>query len=136
MKTKKNLLAGIVAAVSLAALATAGPALAQTPGIKRTELQRHDLSTSGREVIQSRIDFEPGAAFGKHSHPGEETIYVLEGELVYEVEGQPPVTLKAGQVLFIPSGTVHAARNAGSRKGAELATYTVEKGKPLLTLVK
>ncbi len=134
MKKKKNVLAGALAALGLAALAV--PALAQTPGIKRTELQRHDLSVPGREVVQSRIDFDPGAAFGKHSHPGEETIYVLEGSLEYEVEGKPPVTLKAGDVLFIPAGTVHAARNVGRRKGAELATYTVEKGKPLLTLVK
>jgi len=108
----------------------------QQPGIKRTDLQRHDLSAPGREAIQVRVDFAPGAAFGKHTHPGEEIIYVLEGSLVYEVEGKPPVTLKAGDVLFIPAGTVHAAKNVGSGNGAELATYIVEKGKPLLTLVK
>jgi quercetin dioxygenase-like cupin family protein len=136
MKKKKNFLVGAFAIVGLAALTTSGPALAQQSGINRTELQRHDLSEPGREAVQVRIDFDPGAAFGKHSHPGEEIIYVLEGLLEYEVEGQPPVTLKAGEVLFIPAGTVHAARNVGRRKGAELATYTVEKGKPLLTLVK
>jgi quercetin dioxygenase-like cupin family protein len=136
MKKKKNFLVGTIAAVGLVLITSSGPALAQQSGVRRTELQRHDLGVAGREVIQSRIDFDPGAAFGKHSHPGEEIIYVLEGSLEYEVEGQPPVTLKAGEVLFIPAGTVHAARNVGRRKGAELATYTVEKGKPLLTLVK
>jgi quercetin dioxygenase-like cupin family protein len=135
-KMKKNFLAGAIAIVGLAAFTIPDPASAQQPGVRRTELQRHDLGVAGREVVQSRIDFDPGAAFGKHSHPGEEIIYVLEGLLEYEVEGQPPVTLKAGEVLFIPAGTVHAARNVGRRKGAELATYTVEKGKPLLTLVK
>jgi quercetin dioxygenase-like cupin family protein len=105
-------------------------------GIKRTDLQRHDLSAPGREAIQVRVDFDPGAAFGKHTHPGEEIIYVIEGTLEYEVEGKPPVKLKAGDVLFIPAGTVHAAKNVGSSNGAELATYIVEKGKPLLTLVK
>jgi quercetin dioxygenase-like cupin family protein len=75
-------------------------------------------------------------AFPKHSHPGEEIIYVLEGSLEYEVEGKPPVTLKAGDVLFIPAGTVHSARNVGSGLGSELATYIVEKGKPLVALVK
>ncbi|HEX8529173.1 MAG TPA: cupin domain-containing protein [Cytophagales bacterium] len=134
MKKKKNFLTGTLAALGLAALSV--PALAQQPGVRRTELQRHDLGVPGREVVQSRIDFDPGAAFGKHAHPGEEIIYVLEGVLEYEVEGQPPVTLKAGEVLFIPAGTVHAARNVGCQKGAELATYTVRKGKPLLTLVK
>ena len=111
-------------------------AQAQQQGIKRTDLQRHDLSAPGREAIQVRVDFAPGAAFGKHTHPGEEIIYVLEGSLEYQVEGKPPVTLKAGEVLFIPAGTIHAAKNVGSGNAAELATYVVEKGKPLVTMVK
>jgi quercetin dioxygenase-like cupin family protein len=106
------------------------------PGIKRTDLQRHDLSVPGREVVQVRVELAPGVAFPKHTHPGEEIIYVLEGTWEYTVEGKPPVTLKAGDVLFIPAGTIHAAKNVGSGNGAELATYVVEKGKPLLTLVK
>jgi quercetin dioxygenase-like cupin family protein len=108
----------------------------QQPGIKRTDLQRHDLSFPGREVVQVRVDFAPGAAFGNHTHPGEEIVNVLEGTLEYSIEGKPPVTLKAGDVLFIPAGTIHAAKNVGKGNGAELATYIVEKGKPLLTLVK
>ena len=106
-------------------------ALAQQPGIKRTDLQRHDLSVPGREVIQVRVELAPGVAFPKHTHPGEEIIYVLEGSLEYEVQGKAPVTLKAGDVLFIPAGTIHAAKNVGKGNGAELATYIVEKGKPL-----
>ena len=106
----------------------------QQPGFNRTDLQQHDLSIPGREVIQVRVELAPGVASPKH--PGEEIIYVLEGSLEYEVEGKPPVTLKAGDVLFIPAGTVHAAKNVGSGSGAELATYIVEKGKPLLTVVK
>src|SRR5215218_6179892 len=111
-------------------------ARAQQPGSRRTDLQRHDLGVPGREVVQVRVDFDPGYAFPRHTHPGEEIIYVLEGTLEYQVEGKPPVTLKAGDVLFIPAGTIHAARNVGSGNGAELATYIVEKGKPLLSLVK
>ena len=109
---------------------------AQQPGVKRTDLQRHDLSVPGREVIQVRVDLDPGVAFPRHRHPGEEIVYVIEGSLEYEVEGKPPVTLKAGDVLFIPAGTIHAAKNVGSGNGAELATYIVEKGKPLVELVK
>ena len=108
----------------------------QQTGITRTELQRHDLSFKGREVIQVRIDFDAGTKFGKHSHPGEEIIYVIEGSLEYQVEGKPPVTLKAGEVLFIPAGTVHSAKNVGTIKAAELATYIVEKGKQLVVLKK
>jgi quercetin dioxygenase-like cupin family protein len=108
----------------------------QQSGIKRTDLLRHDLSVPGRELVQVRVDFAPGVAFGKHSHPGEEIAYVLEGSLEYQVEGKPPVTLKAGEALFIPAGTIHSAKNVGSGNGAELATYIVEKGKPLVVLAK
>ena len=111
------------------------PAKAPKEKIKRTELQRHDLSVTGREIVQVRIDFQPGASFGKHSHPGEEVIYVLEGTFEYEVEGKPTVTLKTGDVLFIPEGTIHAAKNVGTTSAAELATYIVEKGKQLVVLV-
>jgi quercetin dioxygenase-like cupin family protein len=109
---------------------------AQQPGVERTDLQRRDLSVSGREVVQVRVSFDPGAAFGRHRHPGEEIIYVLEGSLEYAIEGRPRATLKAGDVLFIPTGTVHSARNVGAIKAAELATYVVEKAKPLVELVK
>jgi quercetin dioxygenase-like cupin family protein len=101
----------------------------------RTDLQRHDLGIPGREVLQARVDFAPGAAFPRHTHPGEEIIYVLTGTLEYEVAGKA-VTLKAGDVLFVPHCVVHAARNVGSRPGAELATYVLEKGKPLTTIVE
>ena len=111
-------------------------ATAQQPGIKRTDLQRHDLSAPGREVVQVRVDLAPGVEFGKHTHPGEEIVYVIEGALEYAVEGKPTVTLKAGEVLFIPAGTIHAAKNVGRGNGAELATYIVEKGKPLVVMVK
>jgi len=111
-------------------------ALAQQTGIKRTDLQRHDLSVPGREVVQVRVELAPGVSFPKHSHPGEEIIYVLGGSLEYQVEGKAPVTLKAGDVLFIPAGTIHAAKSVGSGNGAELATYVVEKGKPLVVTVK
>jgi quercetin dioxygenase-like cupin family protein len=111
-------------------------AQAQQPGTKRTDLQRHDLSIPGREAIQVRVDIGPGEVAPRHKHPGEEIIYVLEGTLEYEVEGKPPVTLKAGDVLFIPYGTVHSAKNPGTVNAAELATYVVEKGKPLVELVK
>jgi len=111
-------------------------AQAQAPGITRNDLQRHDLSILGREAIQTVVAIAPGVTAPRHSHPGEEIIYVLEGLLEYQLDGQPPVTLKAGDVLFIPAGVVHSAKNVGSGNGAELATYVVEKGKPLVVLAK
>jgi quercetin dioxygenase-like cupin family protein len=127
---------GIIAAAAL--FVGSGLALhlaqAQPSGIGRTEALRHDLGEPGREIIQVRVDFAPGAAFGMHTHPGEEIAYVLEGALEYQFEGKPPITLKAGDSLFIPAGAPHAARHVGSGNAAELATYLVEKGKPLVVL--
>ncbi len=131
MRATGSLMAALIVGIGLALH------LAQAQqGFNRIDLQRHDLSVPGREAIQVRVEFDPGVVSPRHTHPGEEIIYVLEGSLQYEVEGKPPVTLKAGDVLFIPAGTIHAAKNVGSVKGAELATYIVEKGKPLLTVVK
>ena len=110
--------------------------VAQQAGTKRSDLQRHDLSAPGREVIQVRVDFDPGYVSPKHTHPGEEIIYVIEGTIEYQVEGKPTATYKAGEVLMVPAGTPHAAKNVGNVNAAELATYVVEKGKPLITLVK
>ena len=112
------------------------PAPQQLQGITRTDLQRHDLSAPGREVIQDRVDISPEAPAVRHTHPGEEIIYVLEGSLEYQVEGASPTTLNAGDVLMVPAETIHAVKNVGSGNAAELATYVVEKGKPLLTVVE
>lgn len=111
-------------------------AQSQQPQIKRTSLLQHDLSVPGREVVQVRVDFASQAAFPEHSHPGEEIAYVIEGSLEYQLDGKPPVTLKAGEVLFIPAGTIHSAKNAGSGNAAELATYIVEKGKPIVVMAR
>ncbi len=113
-----------------AILVASGTAAAQGQGVTRTDLQRHDLSIPGRETVQARIDIAPGVTAPWHRHPGEEVIYVLEGTLEYQLEGRRPVTLQAGQVLFVPSGVAHKAYNPGTTNGAELATYIVEKGKP------
>jgi quercetin dioxygenase-like cupin family protein len=133
MRTTRVVIVGVVIVASGLGLHMAR---AQQAGTRRIDLQRHDLSVPGREVVQTIVELDPGVTSSRHTHPGEEIVYVLEGApLEYEVEGRPPVTLKPGDVLFIPAGAVHAARNVGKRKGAELATYIVEKGKPLLTEV-
>jgi quercetin dioxygenase-like cupin family protein len=133
MKPTRTLaLAALVIATGLAL----DVAQAQFPGLKRTDLMRRDLSAPGREVVQVRVDFPPGLAAARHSHPGEELVYVIEGTFEYQLEGEPAVTLKAGDVLFIPAGKNHTAKNVGSGTGAELATYIVEKGKPIVVLAK
>ena len=131
---KTTLITGVAMLIAASALAP-DAARAQQPGSRRSDLQRHDLSAPGREVVQVRVDFDPGYVSPRHTHPGEEIIYVLEGTLEYHIGDQPPATVGPGDVLFVPAGTVHWVRNAGSGNGAELATYVVEKGKPLLTVV-
>lgn len=133
MKTSRTLVPAILVVAGALALHSVS---AQQQGVKRTELQRYDLSVPGREVIQVRVDLDPGVTFPLHSHPGEEIIYVLEGAWEYQIEGKGAMTLKAGDVLFIPAGVNHGAKNVGSGSGAELATYIVEKGKPLVVLAR
>jgi quercetin dioxygenase-like cupin family protein len=123
-----------IALIAFASIFTV--ALAQLPGLKRTDLMRNDLSAPGREVIQVLVEFEIGATAPRHSHPGEELVNVVEGVLEYRLEGRVPVILRAGQVLFIPDGTLHSVKNVGDGKAAELATYIVRKEKPLLVLEK
>ena len=83
-------------------------ARAQQMGITRIDLQRHDLSVPGREVVQTIVELAPGVRSSRHTHPGEEIVFVLEGApLEYQIEGRPTVTLKPGEVFFIPAGTAH-----------------------------
>jgi quercetin dioxygenase-like cupin family protein len=125
----------VVAVLIVASVLALHVAQSQQAGTKRTDLQRHDLSAPGREVVQVRVDFDPGYVAPKHTHPGEEIVYVIEGTLEYDIGGVV-TKVKAGDVLFVPAGTIHTAKNIGNDNGAELATYIVEKGKPLLTIVE
>ena len=119
--------------VTVAGFALTGALAAQQPAFKRTVLQQSDISVAGREVVSAVADFEPRATPGRHTHPGEEIGYVLEGTFLIEQEGKAPVTLKAGGSFLIPAGTIHNATNTGTGPGKILATYIVEKGKPLAT---
>ena len=132
---KLALTAGFVLAGTMGAWGLHGLNAQQPPGFTRTLLQSPDLSAQGRAAVVARVEFQPGAHIGKHTHPGEELGYVLEGTLTLEVEGKPPVTLKAGDVFFVEAGRVHAGTN-GNTPGKVLATYIVEKGKPLATAVQ
>ena len=108
-----------------------GTAVKIAPGLWRTNLQHYDLSVPGHEMIQSRVDIEPDSTPTRHTHPGEEIIYVLKGPLEYQIDGQPTKVYNAGGALTVPAGIIHAVRNAGTGTGT--ATDIAEKGKPLLT---
>ncbi|MBA5802809.1 cupin domain-containing protein [Rhizobium changzhiense] len=126
----------MIQAMALAlVLGGAAAAHAEQP-IQRTDLIKNDIDVPGHEVVQVRVDIAPGVLAPNHSHPGEEVAFVLEGTLEYQLEGRQPVTLKAGESLFIPTGVVHSAKNVGSGKASELATYIVRKGAPLVVPAK
>jgi quercetin dioxygenase-like cupin family protein len=134
---RTNLIAGGLTAV-LVASALAG-VRAQTPAapapFKRTVLQQADLSAPGREAVQALAEVQPGGASGRHTHPGEEIAYVLAGPIVIEIDGKPARTLQTGEVFLIPAGAVHNARNTGKGVAKVVATYVIEKGKPVATPV-
>ena len=118
---------------AIAVIAAISMAYAQQPAFKRTELQRGDLSVPGREAVTAVVEIPAGVAVGRHTHAGEEIGYILEGTVTVEVEGKAASTLKAGGVFLIPAGAIHNARNDGSGPARLVATYIVEKGKPLAT---
>ena len=120
----------VSAVLCVAALAAASLPQAQAPGIKRTLLQRGDVADN-REAVMGVAEIAPGAAAGRHTHPGIEVGMVLEGTSLLEVDGQAPRTLNAGDSYFIPAGVVHNATCTGDKATKVLATYVVEKGKPL-----
>ena len=126
----KKLIAVLVAVGGIGTLA------AQQPGFTRKLLQDQNLSVADRHAVQALAEFIPGGAAGRHTHPGEELGYVVEGTLELLIEGQPPRTVKAGESFFVPAGVVHDGRNIGSGSAKVLATYIVEKGKPVASPAK
>ncbi len=132
MKRARVIVAGITAVFLMGLFVRAD---AQAPTFKRTVLQQGDLSTPGREAVMALAEIQPNGASGRHTHPGEEVAYVLAGPMILEIDGKPAKTLQTGEVFLIPAGTVHNARNTGSGVAKVVATYVVEKGKPVATPV-
>jgi len=128
---KRATAVGIVIALS------AGVALvAQPSGFTRTPLQDQPISVAGHHGVTARVDIGPGVESGRHTHPGEEFGYVLEGALQLEIDARAPQTFKAGDVFFVPAGVVHNGRNTGSVKTMFVSTYVVENGQPLSASAK
>ena len=120
------------AVLALAVAIASGATLAQAPAIKRTILQRTDIGNN-MEVVLGLAEIAKGGSTGRHTHFGIETGYVLEGTSTLEVEGEAPRTIKAGDSYLIPAGKVHNATATGEGTAKVLATYAIEKGKPLAT---
>jgi len=133
MRHLKRVLAGVAFASFVATAIGAAAQAPAAPGFKRTPVQQGELSIPGRDVVQAVAEFSAGGESGRHTHPGEEIAYVLEGQISVEMQGKPAVVKKAGEGIIIPAGTVHNAKNTGQGVSRVLATYVVERGKPVAT---
>jgi quercetin dioxygenase-like cupin family protein len=119
-----------------AVIAVAGGLLAQNPGVTRTPVYKGEVSVPGREAIVARVAIAPGAEVGRHTHPGDEISYIIEGEVDLLIDGQPAQHFKAGDGFSIPGGKIHNARNTGKVPLKLAGIYVVEKGQPLATPAK
>ncbi len=117
-------------------LAAAVGVAAQQATFKRTVLQQADLSAPGREAVMALVEFPSGSSTGLHTHPGEEISFVEAGPFVLEIDGQPPRTLQTGESFIVPAGRIHNGHPAPGASAKVVATYVVEKGKPVSTPAK
>ena len=131
IRTPRRRRTALVAAVGATLALAAGALLAQSTGITRTMVGKADVSVPGREAVVARVEVAPGSRAGRHTHPGDEISYILEGEAELIVEGQPTRVVKAGESFVVPAGVVHDAHNAGDKPIKLVGVYVVEKGKPL-----
>ena len=126
MTTRAALISGT------AILATVAVFGAQQPSAKWTELQRQDLADIAREGVEMSIEIPPGVTTARHSHAGDDFGYVIEGTIVLMVDGNPPLTVKAGEAFFTTRGHIHNARNIGKTTARAVDTYIIDKGKPVV----
>jgi quercetin dioxygenase-like cupin family protein len=124
MTTRSRLISG---AAMLLMIVGAG---AGQPAAKWKELQRHEIPGTALEGVTTIIEIPPGAVSARHSHPGEDFGYLIEGTVVLQVDGKPPITLNAGDVFLTERGRIHNARNIGTTTARAVDTYVIDKGKP------
>ncbi|KAJ2975613.1 hypothetical protein NQ176_g5423 [Zarea fungicola] len=121
--------------IALLTAAIASTQFPLIPGVSREILSQHNISIPNHDTIQALVHFGCEASFPRHTHPGEEVIYVRDGVLEYTIDGQHPVVLKGGDNFFIPAGVVHSVRNLSKKNSTELATYILQSDKPVITYV-
>jgi len=126
----------VLQTAALAVVVGVASILAQAPGLQRTVVHKADVSVPGREAVIARVELAPGVSAGRHTHPGDEISYVIDGEAEIIVQGQPTRKVKAGDGFVIPAGAIHDAHNTGSTPLKLAGIYVVDKGKPLATPAK
>jgi len=132
-----NIRRSAIAACAGGALLVSSLLLAdEPPKVQRNIVLKEDIAAAGHEGVMARVEIPPGATEGRHTHPADAFIFVLEGAVEQEIAGKPTVTLKAGDVVHVPADTVHCATNKGSVPAKFAVVFVAEKGKPLTTPAK
>ncbi|MES2742143.1 MAG: cupin domain-containing protein [Pseudomonadota bacterium] len=127
----RQLHAMLSATLLCATLAGSGGALAQSMGLKRSVIEKADTSIPHREAVVARVELDVGASAARHTHPGEEIGYVLEGQGELRIDGAKPRLLKAGDAFVVKAGQVHSAQNTGTGPMRLAVVYVVQKDQPL-----
>ncbi|MEV5980960.1 cupin domain-containing protein [Streptomyces sp. NPDC052114] len=140
LRTSGAAAAGALGAAALSTSAEAAqpvvpPAGAPGPtdGVTRTLLQEHPSPAEGWEAVQTLVRIPRHKESGRHSHPGVEVGYIIEGDVLMRFDDRPPLRLRTGDPFFIPEGVVHNAVNVGKVTTMMLSTYVVDETKPLVT---
>jgi quercetin dioxygenase-like cupin family protein len=116
---------------TVSAIVTVIPATAQQPTVQRKVLLTQDLPIPGYQTVMAAVEIPVGGREGRHTHPGAVVVYVQEGVLTFDHEGKPTMTYKAGESFFIEAGKIHEGINKDASPVKAIATFVVEKGKPL-----
>jgi quercetin dioxygenase-like cupin family protein len=111
--------------------AQGAPLGANTSGLTRKILSQMDGPMPGYVTVNVEMEIEPGVMVARHTHPGIESGYLIEGGIDLPIQGQPTLTLKPGDGFQVPPDTPHAGAKNGNKKSKFAITYIVEKGKPL-----
>jgi quercetin dioxygenase-like cupin family protein len=120
----------LCAAIGFAASPARAQPAAVPGGVLRTVIRQEPLAGTNQVTIQAFVELTPGAVIARHTHPGHEGSYVIEGALDFEIDGQPKLALKAGDSFLVPAGVPHGGTN-GPARSRLFATYVVDKDKPL-----
>jgi quercetin dioxygenase-like cupin family protein len=126
----------------LLAAGSAGLAAAQAPepsgasALKRTPVLHADVTAPGREATVMRVELAPHSHSGRHTHPGDEISYVVDGDAELLIDGEAPKRVGPGQAFVVKQGQIHDLRNTGSTPVHLIGVYVVDKGKPLATPAK
>ena len=130
-------MAGVVAAAIMGAFASVpSDAAPAASNVQRRILLQQDLSIPNYQIVLVEVTIPSGGREGRHTHPGAAVVHVQEGQLTLDHEGIASKTYMPGELLYIAAGKIYEGINNGNARVRSLASFVVEKGKPLASQVE